>query len=520
MAEFSIDRFKYNWKGDWTAGADYVRDDVIRVNGKSYVCIVTHTASAAFRTDQNATVDGSSPPIPQPRWVVMTSGRSFVGAWATATNYNIGDITQFQGSLYVCQVAHASSDFHTDAANVDQSFSDPTNNWVLIAAGTKYLTAWAGSTSYGLNVIVKFGGIAYKSVKAHISTSTFGNDTVNWEQFYNGYEYKSTWTASTEYKVNDYVKYGASIFKCIETHTSGATELDDTKFALEFPGSQYDGVWDSTLPYNEGDIVRYGGNLFSAVNNNIDSNPSKILVADTEDSTLDWILLAQGYNFRGPWAGYDVGYQSGDIVQRGGQLFIALRDVSIGDGDGSSLDYLDEEVWTKLMPGKIFSGPWASKRIYSVSEVVIIYGTVYTCNQEHLSTEDNFPGDNGSGYEYWDILVKAGQPGGLLYTGDILTYGLTRGAAGDGSSFGDTRVPIGTTGQVLSVSDELEAYWRNTATDNDILYVGPSCGRLPLPTPLFGRRPPWLWATLRMCTGMCQSFFGSQGGDWLLGLVA
>jgi len=472
MAEFSIDRFKYNWKGDWTAGTDYVRDDVIRVNGKSYVCIVTHTASAAFRTDQNATVDGSSPPIPQPRWVVMTSGRSFVGAWATATNYNIGDITQFQGSLYVCQVAHASSDFHTDAANVDQSFSDPTNNWVLIAAGTKYLTAWAGSTSYGLNVIVKFGGIAYKSVKAHISTSTFGNDTVNWEQFYNGYEYKSTWTASTEYKVNDYVKYGASIFKCIETHTSGATELDDTTFALEFPGSQYDGVWDSTLPYNEGDIVRYGGNLFSAVNNNIDSNPSKILVADTEDSTLDWILLAQGYNFRGPWAGYDVGYQSGDIVQRGGQLFIALRDVSIGDGDGSSLDYLDEEVWTKLMPGKIFSGPWASKRIYSVSEVVIIYGTVYTCNQEHLSTENNFPGDNGSGYEYWDILVKAGQPGGLLYTGDILTYGLTRGAAGDGSSFGDTRVPIGTTGQVLSVSDELEAYWRNTATDNDILYVG------------------------------------------------
>ena len=67
MAEFSIDRFKYNWKGDWTAGADYIRDDVVRVNGKSFVCIVTHTASAAFRTDQEATVDGSSPPIPQPR---------------------------------------------------------------------------------------------------------------------------------------------------------------------------------------------------------------------------------------------------------------------------------------------------------------------------------------------------------------------------------------------------------------------------------------------------------------------
>jgi len=472
MAEFSIDRFKYNWKGDWLAGADYIRDDVIRVNGKSYVCIVTHTASAAFRTDQNATVDGSSPPIPQPRWVVMTSGRSFVGAWATATNYNIGDITQFQGSLYVCQVAHASSDFHIDAANVDESLSEPTNNWVLIAAGTKYLTAWAGNTSYGLNVIVRFGGIAYKSIKVHLSTAVFGDDTANWEQYYNGYEYKGAWQGSTEYKVNDYVKYGPSIFTCTETHTSGTTELDDTRFTITFPGSQYDSEWSNVTAYNLGDIVRYGGNLYYAVNNNVDSNPGRVLVSDTEDSTIDWVVLAYGYNYRGTWSGYDEGYKTGDIVQRGGQLFIAVRDVSIGDGDGSSLDYLDEEVWSKLMPGKIFAGPWETNRLYSVGDVVINYGTSYYCNQEHLSESNNYPGDNGSGYEYWDILVQAGQPGGLLYGGDLLTYGLSRSEAGDGSSFGDSRVAIGTSGQVLSITDTLEAYWRNINTDTDIVYVG------------------------------------------------
>ena len=475
MAEFSIDRFKYNWKGDWTAGEDYIRDDVVRVNGKSYVCIVGHNASPAFRTDQEATVPGSSPPIPQPRWVVMTSGRSFVGAWASGTDYNIGDIVEFQGSLYTCQVAHASTDFHTDAQGVDESVVSSTNKWILIAAGQYYSSEWTSSTSYGLNVVIKYGGILYKSIKTHISGS-FEDDTANWEQFYNGYEYKGAWTSSTLYRPNDLVKYGASMFRCTETHTSGDTELDDDKFTLEFPGSQYDNDWDSEVAYNVGDIVRYGGYLYYAVNNNLDSNPSKVQVSDTDDSTIDWIILSKSYNFRGTWQGYDVGYRSGDIVQRGGQLFIAVRDVSIGDGDGSSLDYLDDEVWERLVPGKIFSGPWNPNILYSVGDTVIIYGSTYVCNQEHLSADNNFPGDNGSGYYYWDLLVQAGQPGGLLYPGDLLTFGLSRalgeGEVVDGSTVGDVRVPIGKSGQVLSVSDELEAFWRNTINDTDTLFVG------------------------------------------------
>src|SRR6056300_435322 len=162
MAEFSLDRFKYNWKGNWTSGTDYIRDDVVRVNGKSYVCIVGHTASSAFRTDQNAIVPGSNPPIPQPRWVVMTSGRSFIGDWQTSTDYNIGDIVQFQGSLYVCQIAHASTNFHTDAEGVDKTISASNQKWILFAEGQFFNNDWSPSTSYGLNNIVKYGGILYK----------------------------------------------------------------------------------------------------------------------------------------------------------------------------------------------------------------------------------------------------------------------------------------------------------------------------------------------------------------------
>ena len=51
MAEFKLERFKYNWRGDWAAGTEYKRDDVIRLGGKSYVCLVKHTASSIFASD-------------------------------------------------------------------------------------------------------------------------------------------------------------------------------------------------------------------------------------------------------------------------------------------------------------------------------------------------------------------------------------------------------------------------------------------------------------------------------------
>jgi hypothetical protein len=482
MAEFSIDRFKYNWKGDWTAGADYIRDDIVRIGGKSYVCVVGHTASTEFRTDQAATVAGSNPPIPQPRWVVMTSSRSFIGQWTSAVEYNIGDIVQYQGSLYVCKTAHLSDTWHDDSVGVDESYSNPTNNWLLFALGQGYQNEWTAFTSYGLGATVRYGGYIYKCVKTHQS-SNFENETGNWIVHYNGYEYKGAWNTNTTYKLNDLVKYGGGIFVCTETHTSGTELIDDTKFAIEIPGSEYDGQWSSTVFYNEGDIVRYGGHSYYAINSNIDSQPGLSQVNDTDDSTINWRILQKNYNFRGQWDKlYQTPFRTGDIVQRGGYLYRAIKDISIADGDGSTLDYLDPEIWEQVSSGKVFLNTWNLDQIYSIGEVVTYRGTAWVCNQEHESAVNNFPGDNGSGYVFWDTLIQAGQDSGMLYAGDMLTYGLSRelgeGQGGDGSSVGSARIPGGTVGQLLSVQKstdqvgELEAYWRTYTADADKVYVG------------------------------------------------
>ena len=76
-----------------------------------------------------------------------------------------------------------------------------------------------------------------------------------------GVEWRAAFTPSTEYRINDLVKYGGTVFRCIETHTS-STAIDDTKFVTEIFGSEFDGSWSSNTYYNIGDIVRYEGFMY------------------------------------------------------------------------------------------------------------------------------------------------------------------------------------------------------------------------------------------------------------------
>ena len=138
MAEFKLERFKYNWEGDWTASRNYNRDDVVRYGGKSYVCLSTHTSDTNFYTDLDRILPGSVPPQRAPRWAVMTSGKSFVGIWAPDTLYNLGDIVLHTGSLWKCVGSHTSTAFETNEGD-----------WELFALGSSFEAEWTPSTNYG-----------------------------------------------------------------------------------------------------------------------------------------------------------------------------------------------------------------------------------------------------------------------------------------------------------------------------------------------------------------------------------
>ena len=456
MAEFKLERFKYRWRGDWEQGSEYLRDDIVRLNGKSYVCVFTHTSNTQFVTDLTATLPGSNPPQPQPRWVVMTDGRSWQGEWEAGIDYNLGDIVLYDGTLWLTTTSHTSAAFAAQAAN-----------FTVFAKGIAFVGNWAPATDYGHGAIVKYNGIAYKCLVAHTSQVELEDNINNWGQFFDGVQYVSDWAPVTVYRKNDLVRYGATIFRCTETHTSGNDDLDITKFVVELPGSQNNGEWDSTVYYNQGDIVKYGGYLYIAIENNFDLQPS---ILDQSDSSASWIILAKTNDFVGEW-NVNTFYKTGDVVQRGGNLYLALIDIGGADYDGSTADYLDPGVWELLAPGQAWKLSWNNASYYSVGDVVYHLGSAYVCNFEHIAEYRNAPGDNGSGYQFWDTLIQAGLPGGLHDPGDLLTFGLNRTVQGDGSSLGDTRVPISEPGEVLSISNDLEAYWRTYVNDADVIYV-------------------------------------------------
>jgi hypothetical protein len=463
MAEFKLDRFKYDWKGVWQAGTSYKRDDIVRVNGKSYVCLVTHVSSSTFRTDLTATLPGSVPPQPQPKWTVMSSGRSFLGNWTQGAAYNLGDIVLYNGSLWLCVISHSAVTFATDF-----------NNWTLFVQTASFVGDWQSGYSYTPGSIVEYNGIAYKCITAHTSSGTLESNISDWEEFHSGIKVRFAWQPTTEYRKNDLVKYGATIFRCIETHVSSSA-FDNTKFSLEVPGTQFETFWVASGIYNQGDVVRYGGQLYYAMRNNTNANPNT--------SGLDWKLLAKSYKFVGEWNVNGI-YKTGDIVLRGGNLYLAVRDIGEINQDGSTLDYLEADTWELLIPGKQWRNLWADDTLYKVGDTVYHLGSTYVCNFEHTSSNENFPGDNGNIYNFWDILIQAGRPGGFVERGDLLTYGFSRPTVGlgqiaddgstlvlDTSSLGDTRIPIGTKGQTLSVSAELEAYWRDIVEETDTIYV-------------------------------------------------
>tara|TARA_B110000902_G_scaffold226463_1_gene265121 strand:- start:2990 stop:8869 length:5880 start_codon:yes stop_codon:yes gene_type:complete len=456
MAEFKLERFKYNWKGVWSTSTSYKRDDVVRVNGKSYVCIVTHSSSSTFKADLTAILIGSSPPQAEPRWTVMTSGVTFVGNYAQGTDYNLGDIVRYDGVLWTCVFSHNATG---NPAEVSY--------WELFADTIADLGDWQPSQYYGPGAVVKYNGIRYKCVTMNLSGTTLEEDLSSWVVYYEGVEYLSTWAPTTNYRKNDLVKYGASIFRCTETHTSNSTNLDDSFFSIEIFGTQYNATWNSSIYYNIGDIVRHRGFMYYAIQNSIDSVPFQ-----DSPTNENWIVLAKSYYFAGEWA-VTSEYRTGDVVLRGGYLYLAIRDIGANSQDGSSADYLDDNTWELLIPGKSFKYQWTAEVVYSLGDVVYFKGSAYTCNFEHEAAIINFPGDNGSGYNYWDILIQGGQEAALQNKGDLLTYGISRNIDGiaDTSTLGSTNIPIGEDEQILSISSDLEAYWRDITVDADSIYV-------------------------------------------------
>lgn len=474
MAEFKISKFAYTWKGNWTEDTAYIRDDIVRYNGKSYVCIRQHTADADFYTDLYFIFPGDT--AQSPAWVKMTDGYEWLGDWTPNTKYGLGDIIAYGGNIYLVV-----SDF-TSTTVFDDNILDLT----IYSAGQSWTNDWVPATRYGIGDLVKYNGIVYRCTTGHTSGTISAGlelDQGKWSTYFSGVEFRGAWTSATRYKANDLVKYGGTILRCTTGHTSSTT-ITNANWATEFPGYNFVGDWTEATQYAIGDLVRHGGYLYYSTTNNADIAPG-----DIDVGYANWNVVSKGVNFRGEWNSA-LQYKTGDVVKRGGQLFIATQDSVT---DGSTLDYLDSSNWEVVIPGDNWRNYWSIDSHYAVGDMVIFDGSTYRATVEHDADGDNFPGDNGSGYNYWDLLVQAGPNSGLRTSGDLLTYDLQRRLQGDGSTLGASAVAIGNSKEILTIDENDSLYYKSFNNITRGRFVTPNG----VDSPDRGGSPFKPWKTIR-----------------------
>jgi hypothetical protein len=459
MAEFKITRFRYTWKGDWTTSTLYNKDDVVYYSGSAYVCIRQHT-STSFNYEQTYLPAGET--LASPGWVKSVDGREFNGEWVESTTYFPGDLVLSGGNVYLCIAGHTSS---TD-------FNDDVIYWDIFAVGNNWRNTWSQNTIYKVNDIVRYNGYTYQCILGHTSGTNnegivVGNNDDStdstfetWKVVVENYTYVGEYQSNTRYKENDLVKYGGSILKCITEHTSSGTpgNIDSTKFLTYLSGYNYYSIWSASTYYAIGDVVQLGGSLFVAGENNYNSIPG---IDQGGDENTRWLKIVDGINFRGLYDPQSpASYNRGDVVRKGGSLWVSLvNQETLAD---STLVSTDTSNWKYVLQTSNFAGTWHANEVYQLYEAVYYRGVLYYANTPHVSSLENFPGDNNNGINYWSILVESNVNSGLSNVGDLLTQNFYRETVQDGSTIltigdtstlGPTAIPIGNPDELLTVSN-------------------------------------------------------------------
>ncbi len=524
MAEFKLGRIRFIWKGAWGSTTSYLIDDVIRYGGRTYICVISHT-SGTFTTDLAAS-----------RWQLMSDGQEYSGDWTTNYVYKPNDVVKYGGLLYIANLGHTSaatttlgleqdaakwdlfsegfdykSDWsvstrykvndlvkygayiytclthHTSAATTTLGLEQDAGKWEVFSKGFNWLDTWNVSTRYLIGDVVRYGGQLYVANQGHTSNASatllaggLEADQSKWDYLHKGIEYKTDWSATTRYKINDVVKWGSSLWICTNFHVSTTTlTADQANWTVFLPGLQFEDSWNSATDYQIGDFVTYGGYAYVAKTNSLNKNPN------TFEGT-DWDLFITGFNLVGDYNNATA-YKTGDVVRLGGFTYICIDD-STGNRPPNAT------YWDKLNEGIYWKGNWTNATLYDKGDTVrgvINTNNSYICILGHTSnnagpatiTQPDYPPgvgvDTGT---YWQLLSGGAESTALTTQGDLLIYGPS----------GPVRLPIGQPGQVLTVDESGNLpEWKNFGAINNVWYVATSGVDVPNPQAGSSLNRPW-----------------------------
>ena len=384
-------------------------------------------------------------------WEIATISPNWRSNWQVETEYLVGDVVVYSGQAYTCIGKHVSSD------NLTDGLESSIENWEYLTESSNWLTDWTAETKYNIGDVIRYGATVYRCILSHTSASSdslgLENNQGNWEIVTRGIDYKGVWTDTFKYKVNDVVKYGGALWKAKLGHiASGSLRGDVQHWDIFVPGIETEDVWSPTVEYNLGDIVTYGGYAYIALTNNFESVPS---VNGILQDTGDWEIVTRGYRFIGDWNS-SIEYLTGDVVRLEGYIYVCIEDNINNNPE------LETSIWVLLVEGQKYQSDWTTNTNYNLGDVVTRTSTAYICILGHNSdTVDSQPDIDvaGSG-TYWVTLVQGDTSAVLTDPGDIRVYDTTNSA-----------LNIGNSGNVLTVNSSTMPDWALSAAIDNILYV-------------------------------------------------
>lgn len=145
--------------------------------------------------------------------------------------------------------------------------------------------AWSSSTEYELNDVVRYGGNLYAYIFETPNTNIAPTDTDYWSLIVNGTNYRGTYNNSTAYAPGDVVTYGGPGYICIAA-TTGNLPSNAVYWALFTDGFSWLGEYSALATYKKNDVVKYSGSNYIAKSTTTGNLPTDITY---------WDIFSEGY---------------------------------------------------------------------------------------------------------------------------------------------------------------------------------------------------------------------------------
>jgi hypothetical protein len=385
-------------------------------------------------------------------WEKQIDGQVYKNDWTVGTIYDIGDIVVYNGYIYKC------IDRHTSTADLTLGLESESHHWHILSEQDSYKGTWINNTRYRLNDVVKNNATWYRCITGHTSSATILTgleaDLEKWEIAFQAVNYLQDHTAGVNYKVNDIVKKGSSIWKCVTQHVSAIptnfpSELSNWNLYLE--GMEFENQWDAVVEYQIGDVVDYGGYGYRALVNNVNVKPQAT-------DTATWQQVYENFDHKGDY-NYDSSqeYKVGDVVRHNGYLYVAILD------NEDVVEPPSATHWEVVVPGRQWRGQWADQTEYKLEDLATYGSNTYICTVKHISTTGKRPDTDSV---TWNLHAEGKTSNVLTTRGDLITY------TNDAAKLNKQRFARGNEGQVLR-AESTSIDWQDLDLIAAVFYVHP-----------------------------------------------